>query len=58
LVRDLIKDDKKRPEKFRELKEREKAAKRHKEAVIQAIRQMQIDGKPIESSQLICDMVN
>ena len=40
MVRDLIKDDKIRPEKFRELKEREKAAKRKKEAVIQAIRQM------------------
>ena len=40
MVRDLINDDKKRPEKFRELKEREKAAKRKKEAVIQAIRRM------------------
>ena len=40
MVRDLINDDKKRPEKFRELKEREKVAERKKEAVIQAIRQM------------------
>ena len=40
MVRDLIKDDKRRPEKFRELKEREKAAARQKDAVIQAIRQM------------------
>ena len=50
LVRDLLDDEKKKPEKLRERKEREKRTAMQEEAVQQAIRSMQQERKPIESA--------